>query len=861
MTSSVVLVVLLAAGCGGLPAGRGAGDGRYGGQVYIATNASKSVTANAEELAGWLGKITGEPFVVTTNAAPGELSGVFLARTDSPLVPAAWRQRLESRRSMEAYLLRSEGSSRLWIVGQTDLAIQHGIYDYLDRLGCRWFFPNDHWTIIPSLKSIAVKIHRVEAPAYRYRDFGGTGGFGGSLVLDPERKLQARWMKWEARNRLGGVMPLSGHTGEAFNTAHKQQLEAHPEYLAEIGGKRQPWNEITKLCGSNPEVRRLYIDWTLERFGRVYESDPEGTRAWGVSVEPADGSGQCECAQCNKIGDGSSTDKVFFLANEAAKALAAKYPGKKASLLAYNDHAMVPTIPLEPNIVVWVTPYGFNRTGLSGDELLAAWGEKCDALGLYDYWSIPDWSNCLPDLSYRETVPAKLRHWQQNAVVAFCGESSYSAGNVGLVWYVASRVMWNPSADVDALLEDFYTRSFGPAAPPMRRLLERWGQGFLLVSQELGSSFRDLEEARQLAPDDAVRARIDDFVLYLQYLRRWFEYQETKVYRPPAKDPARRELDQQQQAQDHAATTDALLRYCWRVYDSAMVHSYRMAMLVMHRYERGDVSKELIARWPFYDQQAEIWKTIKPVTDAEIDQFVAAGVRQFEPADYEARTYSETVVPLVRPDKSWKPSPEWVQGPPLACEQECLFWVPAGVPQIEIMFTTGRVSDSSDRITVTAPNGKVVFEQRFPSGTPWQTLAIPTPVSGTYRMNIFDPKVSFGLRVPKNLPFVLKGGFISTSQSPKVYFFVPPGLKRFVLYGDGAIPFYVYDPNGVARQPLVNQFIVLDTPAGMDGKVWSLSGFKGWTPLRGINFPSLFAFSPEGMMVPAELKPSAKKRD
>ena len=83
-------------------------------------------------------------------------------------------------------------------------------------------------------------------------------------------------------------------------------------------------------------------------------------------------------------------------------------------------------------------------------------------------------------------------------------------------------------------------------------------------------------------------------------------------------------------------------------------------MLVMHRYERGDISKELIARWPYYDAKAEKWKTIHPVTNEEIGRFVADGVQTFQPAEYETRTYSEKIVPLVPPDRSWKPSPEWV---------------------------------------------------------------------------------------------------------------------------------------------------------------------------------------------------------
>jgi hypothetical protein len=858
-----------------------AGGGLYGQRIVTdtepkdsATYAEKlhagkvSVKEVAEELAHWLGKGTGKAFEVSNAPAEVPASAIFLLGTNSTRAAAADVARLKDK-GKEAFVVRSEGDSRLWIVGNSRMAIQHGVYFFLEQLGCRWFFPNDHWTIIPSLKSIALKIDRVEAPAYRGRDMGGTGGFGGSLVVDPERKMEARWeVKWKAQNRLGGEIRLAGHTGEAFIAAHKKELEAHPEYLAEIGGKRQsldgPMGDITKLCGSNPGVRKLYIDWRLEVFKQAYDADPEGSASWGVSVEPADGSGQCECAQCNKIGDGSSTDKVFFLANEAAKAMAAKYPGRKVSLLAYNDHAMVPSFPLEPNILVWVTPYGFNKTGLTGDELLVAWGRKCKELGLYDYWSIPDWSNCLPDFGFRETVPAKLRFWHQNSVKSFMSESSFSAGNVGVVWYLASRLMWNPSADVDALLEDFYAKSFGAAAPPMRRMLERWANDFILVEHELALSFRDLQEARRLAQDEATRARVDDFVLYVQYLRLWHDYRVRTAGVSMAKDATEREAEQERKTKDHAAATDALLRYCWRIYDSAMVHSYRMAMLVMYRYETGDTSKQLLAKWPMSnkpeaDAQAEGWKnflaTVKPVTPSDIGQFVADGVKDFKPLQFEPRAFSNKVVPLVMPPKGWKPGGEWVQSPHLACEQEGLFWAAEGVPQVEIMFQSYAVTASYITITVAAPGGDTVFKKKVEASTPWQTLAIPTKAPGLYRINIYDPKVTYSLKVPKDLPFVLKGGFLSTDLAPKVFFFVPKGLKRFVLYAEGAIPFDVFDPDGIRMEDKVNGLAATDMPAGSDGQAWSLSGFKSWVPLRGVNFPSLFAFSPEGMMVPEELAP------
>jgi hypothetical protein len=851
-TSWIASFLILLAGAVG---GFAQGAGLYGQQIVVDANSTEA----ADELADWLGKVTKVSFKVVSATATAPTSGICMLDASSKLAAPSDLARLKDK-CKEAFVIRSEGDGLLWITGNSIMALRHGVYSYLDQLGCRWFFPNDHWTIIPSLKSIVVKADRVEAPAFHEREFGGTGGFGGDLVVDPKRSMQGRWAQWSARNRMGGEMPLSGHTGEAFNMAHKKDLLAHPEYLAEIKGKRVPFDEIAKPCVSNPAARKLYIDWTLKRFDPVMEKDPDGPHAWGISVEPADGGGHCECAQCRKIGNGSPTDQVFFLANEVAKAMAADFPGKKVSLLAYNEHAMVPSIPLEPNVVVWVTPYGFNRTGLTGDDLLMAWGKKCKEIAVYDYWLIPDWSNNLPDMDYLDAMPARLRFWNSVSVKAFCGESTYSSGSVGLVWYVASRLMWNPAADVKTLVADFYQKSFGPAAPPMKRMLERWCKGFLPVPNEIGLSFRDLQEARKLATDDATRARINDYVLYVQYLRLWVEYQQAARGQPStAKDVEQREEDEAQQTKAREQAIEALLTHCWRIYDSTMVHSYRMAMLITHRYEKGDLSKKLIARWPMSnkpeaDEKADGWKnflaSVKPPTSADIDQMVADGVQKFKTVEYEARSYSDKVVPLNPPGK---PVDEWAESPPMACTQDCLFWAADGVSQVPIMITTGQISASTITVTVKDPSGKVVLTKQYGPKVPWEKLVIPTAAPGLYQMNIFDPKVTYMLKVPKNLPFVLKGGFLSTSQNPKTYFYVPKGLKRIAFYANGAIPFELYDLDGVKSEEKVNGFVVYDIPAGFDDQVWSLAGFKSWEPFRALNFPALFSFSAEGMMVPEEV--------
>ena len=85
----------------------------------------------------------------------------------------------------------------------------------------------------------------------------------------------------------------------------------------------------------------------------------------------------------------------------------------------------------------------------------------------------------------------------------------------------------------------------------------------------------------------------------------------------------------------------AFLRYNWRIYDSAMVHSFRMHSLARYRFLNNDPA--IMSVW---EPTGSAWKDLPPVTSDEIDQFVAAGVGGYQPVEYQTRTYSTNLVAL-----------------------------------------------------------------------------------------------------------------------------------------------------------------------------------------------------------------------
>jgi hypothetical protein len=432
-------------------------DKQYGRTIYLSPDASTAMKGSADILKLWLGKVTGAEFTVSTEQPK---RGIVLALESTPNLPVDVTK-LKAEQSGEAFLISSDGKDMLWIVGKTDLGLDRGVFWYLDRLGCRWLHASEKWTVIPHRDDITLKLITVQAPAFLTRDFFGTGGFG-RPTYDPKQRIAAGWDQYKRENLLGGTLHLGGHTGEYINLVYKKELEAHPEYVAEVNGKRE-LTAGSKLCVSNPGLQELFVKDRLATLKRQLAADPT---AMSVSVEPADGGGHCTCAECLKLG--TVSDRVFTLANVVARAVAKEYPGKYVNLYAYNEHAMVPNIPLEPNVIVSLAPYAFQRTGLTPHEMIEAWGKKHNFLGIYTYWCIPDWARCLPELS-TQAVASEIRFWHDRHVKIHSSESTFCGGNMGPNWYLAARLMWDPDRDEKAILDDYYASAFAEARAPIRR--------------------------------------------------------------------------------------------------------------------------------------------------------------------------------------------------------------------------------------------------------------------------------------------------------------------------------------------------------------------------------------------------------
>ena len=110
----------------------------------------------------------------------------------------------------EGFVLHTK-SKEIFIAGNADGPYQgtiFGTYAFLEKLGCRWFFPGEWGECIPRMKTIKVPhLKETSRPDFPLR-FISPGGTYGSVSYE-ERKIYADWA-----NKIG--FTLKAERGEFY---------------------------------------------------------------------------------------------------------------------------------------------------------------------------------------------------------------------------------------------------------------------------------------------------------------------------------------------------------------------------------------------------------------------------------------------------------------------------------------------------------------------------------------------------------------------------------------------------------------------------------------------------------------------
>ncbi len=801
-----------------------ASNGEAHVDVVVSEGASERVRDAANELAQQLERISGAAFDVTTG--DGRVGLAVGTYRDFPDLGLEDRFDPDEPTRQEEYVLRTNERGA-WLVGVTELAVEHAVWDLLYRLGFRQFFPGPTWEVVPELDELRLAVDTFEAPDFYQR----TMGVGHGLMSE-----NRPWHdQWRDRNRFRSALSISSsHAYGSIIRANQEAFDENPEYRALVGGERRG----SKFCIANDDLRRLVVDHAVRQF----HDDPERQ---SISMEPSDGGNWCECEPCAEMG--SVSDRVVILANKVAEAINdLGYGAKYVGLLAYHIHSPPPTIDVHPNIVVRAASNAV-RGGYTHQEIIEGWQARGATTGVSEFYSVFVWDSSMPGRQKASDMPyirESLTRFHRAGARYFNVAVSDNWGAAGLGAYITARILWDISeADrIDELFDDFLERAFGDAREPMEgfyRLINRIGSDDrrpLMRSDMIARMYRYIDEARKLTSEPDVQARLDDLLLLTRYAELFDIYQ-------AAGGNARQN-----------AVND-VLRHGYRMRDTRMVHTRPiLAHLARRDRQVEQVDTETVA-------------DDTPFTREELDRILREGIKNTEVVDlpFEPVWFSEDLVPA-RPLGLEAFSKGSFGNPPRGRNEYYLWLDEPGA--VRLQATGGHITHyrhlaGPANIALHAADNPVEEpiaiedETVLPDGETYHVL-LSTPYANLHRLEAQQSSNRVHIdTVEPDQPFTVQIGNEEHFRFGHIWtmnFYVPKGTQvvgGFAANQAGSLR----DGNGKT----VFSFDEIETPGyfhvqvpeGQDGRIWQLHRVRGQRQLMTV--PPYAARSAGELLLPREV--------
>jgi len=406
----------------------------------------------AEVLVDWVRKMTdAELPVADTPPTAGPVVYVGAAAIEAGLKLAD----IESP-SREGLRIRCDGR-RLLIAGQDDTATVKAVCRFLEELGCRYFVDHPIGEVFPRTKNLTVgRVDITDRPGFLMRSIWGSQWSGQSL--------------WKIWNGAGGIRFSTGHSWGRY--VPKDLFKDHPEFFQFRDGERRPsdW-----YCTSNAGLRKVFGDALIEhiRSGATYPS-----------ISPPDGRGYCQCDACRRQDDPKSTEpttgtvaitnRYLDFYQDVAKRVSRECPDAILSFYCYADYTQAPTsgIKLAPNLCAWIAPIRYCRyhriahpncpSRAQLDDLLDDWAAAASKIAYrtYNY----NLAECCVPFSLLSVWEHDIPYLKEKGCVGINLETLTNWQIYGPHIYLSIRLAYDPSADADAIMDDYYQSFYGPKA-------------------------------------------------------------------------------------------------------------------------------------------------------------------------------------------------------------------------------------------------------------------------------------------------------------------------------------------------------------------------------------------------------------
>jgi len=510
--------------------------------IMLSAEASPSEQRGAQEIQAYLQKMSGAQLpIIVAGAAALPQRAILVGRgrhLDEIGLQVDWKALGE-----EGFILKTVGEN-LIIAGSPVRGTMYGCYEFLERLGVRWFTPTV--TRAPHRETVEVPVlDEIQLPAFEYREPFFT---------------EAQDKDWAARNKINGsAAKLDDSTGGKVTYSHfvhtfddlipTKLYETYPEYFPLIGGVRV--NGYVQRCLTNPDVLKLAIEgvlrWIREQpVAMIYSVSQNDTFKW------------CGCDRCKALTEkyGAHSGLYLWFVNQVAEAVEKEHPDKLIDTLAYQfteapPRGIVPRanvrVRLCPISCCEAHPYQKCRAKQNVAFLahLRAWSRITDTLYIWHY-NINFHNYLLPFPDFAE-FPAEVRLYKKSGVKGIFFQGDYAPGGGGsdaeLRSYVMAKLLWKENLNSDALVTEWMQGVYGKAWEPMRKwfdLLHRKVRAskrhfYIYSPPTVDYMSKDVIAAGDKLFNKAEKLSAGDSSEYIAKSRLWLRY--AKIAREPRAGP------------------------------------------------------------------------------------------------------------------------------------------------------------------------------------------------------------------------------------------------------------------------------------------------------------------------------------
>ncbi|MBA4187888.1 MAG: hypothetical protein C0467_07705 [Planctomycetaceae bacterium] len=457
------ILVLLGGRGGAQDALKVVDNGKTTAVVVVDPKAGKWEKQAAADLVKYVEMMSGaKPALVDTDGAiaavkadvPQLIVGAAALKADPTLQAALAKvAKKDPTLRADAIVLRRAGN-RVLIAGTNDDSHYYAATELLRRWGCRWYLPTDIGECVPDSKTLTVVgLDYAYAPPFEVRNY---------------------WVSWNGSNDGQDDFMHRNFMNTGVGVANGHAIGAYVQELIPKG----------KSLFDIPIAEDATADHIVKKVAARFAKNEY------FSLGMEDGVYRSESALDKELQAGlkdkyflsaSLTDPFLMLYNKVSDRLLKLHPKSKSKIgfLAYGNLTIPPQrkITAAKPLVAYLAAIDVDPIHGMDDPKSPARGEYRDMVYrwaevmqgrvvIYDYdQGMLVWRD-VPNPSI-QSIRQDIKHYKKAGILGVSTECRNAIATVFLNLHVRGQLYWNPDADVDALLAEFYTTFYGPAAQPM----------------------------------------------------------------------------------------------------------------------------------------------------------------------------------------------------------------------------------------------------------------------------------------------------------------------------------------------------------------------------------------------------------